>query len=300
MKNLRHVLMGSIIALASLGLVLGSFSLSLAEGNVTTTVVPEHTLTPSDSPTLELLTPSMDSPTPPPALTLTPSTTQTLTPSSTLTFTWTPIPSSSPTNCPPPEGWLPYIFQSGDTLIKIAAQYRIGITELQQANCLATSDLLPGMVIYVPPFPTQTPLPALIRTAAPCGPPSGWVIYIIQPNDNLYRLSLAYGISIAQLQQANCMGSSILLKVGQKFFVPPWPPLYSSPTPPIVIPPIVTSTNTPEPSLPSNTPTEAPTSNPTDTPVFVASDTPIEIPTDTLMPTIPVEVPTETMTPPGP
>jgi LysM repeat protein len=299
MKNLRHVFLGSIIALASLGLVLGSFSLSLAEGNVTTTLAPEHTLTPTYSPTLQPLAPSTDSPTPPPALTFTPSATQTLTPSSTLTLTWTPIQSLLPTKCPPPVGWLPYIVQSDDTLTQIAAQYRISITELQQANCLLTTDLLPGMIIYVPPFPTQTPVPALIRTAVPCGRPYGWVVYIIQPNDNLYRLSLAYGITVAKLQQANCMGSSTLLKIGQIFYVPPWPPLYSSPTPPIVITPIATSTNTPEISLTTNTPTEAPTSNPTDTPVFIASDTPIEVPTDTLMPTIPFEVPTETLTPPG-
>ncbi len=52
MKNLRQVFLGIIIALASIGLLLGGFSLSLAEGkHCTATLTPTHTLTPTSSPT---------------------------------------------------------------------------------------------------------------------------------------------------------------------------------------------------------------------------------------------------------
>ena len=63
--------------------------------------------------------------------------------------------------------------------------------------------MLPGSGIYVPPPPT---LPA--RTRVSCGAPSGWVIYYVQMGDTLYRLSVAYGITVADLQRANCMGGS--------------------------------------------------------------------------------------------
>ena len=287
MKDLRQLFLGIIIALASLGLILGGFSLSLAEGNITTTLAPTHTLMPTYPPNLQSFTPSPYSltplttltPTPSPTLTSTPSPTLTPTPSPTWTPTWTPSLPPLPTNCPPPVGWLPYIVQSGDTLAKIAAHYRVSVAELQQANCLLTTDLLPGMVIYVPPVPTQTPLP--------CGRPYGWIVHIVQTGDTLYRLSLTYGISVVELQQANCMGSSTLLHVGQILYIPPWAARTPWPTASAAVTPTATPTNTPETSLPSDTPTEASTSTPTEPPAPTASDTPAEIPTETLTPTGP-------------
>lgn len=82
----------------------------------------------------------------------------------------------------------------------------------------------------------QTSVTATLQNSAtpvPCGAPAGWLTYYVQPGDTLYRLSQAYGISVARLQRANCMGSSTLLKTGQLLFVPPWPPqptMYLSPT----------------------------------------------------------------------
>ena len=101
-------------------------------------------------------------------------------------------------------------------------RYHTGVAELQQANCLQAAELMPGSVIYVPPLPTQTPLP--------CGRPYGWIVYIIRPGDTLYHLSQAYGVSVASLQTANCMGSSTLLHVGDKLYVPPWATRTPSPT----------------------------------------------------------------------
>jgi LysM repeat protein len=124
------------------------------------------------------------------------------------------------------------------------------------------------MAIYVPVVPTQTPVP--------CGPPHTWIIHIVQPTENLYRLSLAYGITVGELQRANCMGNSTLLRTGQTLYVPPWAPI-PSPTIPAVATLTGIPTNTPDSSLPSDTPIYIPS----DTPVPVPSDTPVEIPTDT-------------------
>ena len=279
MKNLRQVFLGILVALASTGLILGGFSLSLAEGNIFANPASPLTLTPTISPTLQPFTASVASATPTPTLSLTLALTLSPTGTSTWTSTWTPSLTPSPTNCPPPSGWLPYTVQSGDTLDKIAAHYRVSVATLQQANCLLTTGVVPGMVIYVPPIPTQTPLP--------CGRPAGWIVYIVQPSDTLYRLSVAYGISVAELQQANCMGNSTLLRVGQTLYVPPWAPHTPSPTisPPVF--PTATATITPGPSLPSDTPTEIPTNISTEPPVPTASDTPVEVPTDTSTPTGP-------------
>ena len=108
--------------------------------------------------------------------------------------------------------------------------------------------------------PTETQTPPLVvviantpRPQASCGRPSGWVTYTIQPNDTLSQLGRAYGVSVAQLQNANCMGSSTILHVGKTLYVPPW----------AVIPVIPTL----EPTLyiPGDTSVETPVETPTET-----------------------------------
>lgn len=281
MKNLQQVLRGVMIALASIGLILGGFSLSLTEGNVTSALAPTQTLMPTHSVTLQPSTPLANSPTFSPSSTRLPSHTLT----STQTSTWTPTLPPSPTNCPPPVGWLPYPVQSGDTLEKIATLHQISVSELQQANCLLmTTGLLPVAILYVPPAPTQTQLlaptqtrlPAPTQIQVPCGHPSSWIVYIIQQGDTLYRLSQAYGISVGELQRANCMGNSTILYIGQKLYVPPWAVVHTPlPTIPAAFTPTPILTDTPNTGLPSDTPVPTNSPVPTDTPI----PTDIPIPT---------------------
>jgi LysM repeat protein len=258
MKNLRQVFLGFIIALSSICLLLGGLSLSLAEGNtpatltptLAPTLTPTHTLMPTASPTWPSPTPRVVSPT------------STSSPSSTRTPTLPP----PPTNCPPPIGWVPYVVQPDDTLDKIAVYFRVNSSKLQQANCLLTTGLLPGVLVYVPPVPTPTSLP--------CGAPYNWIVYIIQPGDTLYHLGQVYGISVTELQRANCLGNSTLLHTGQRLYVPFLATRTPSPLPLIPATPTGALTNTPDiSSLPSITPS--------DTPIPAASDTPVEIPTET-------------------
>ena len=112
--------------------------------------------------------------------------------------------------------------KSGDTLESLARKHKIGSETVRLMNCLVTETLLPGSMIYLPPIPTATKVP--------CGAPAGWILYTVQPGDNLYRLSRAYGITVADLQKANCMGTSTIIITGKKLYVPPWPPIYPTPT----------------------------------------------------------------------
>jgi LysM repeat protein len=66
-----------------------------------------------------------------------------------------------------------------------------------------------------PPTPTLSPQPTLA-----CPPPQGWVAYEVQPNDNLFRLGLAYGVTVRDLQAANCLGDSVMIEIGQTLYVP--------------------------------------------------------------------------------
>ncbi len=251
MKNLWRVLLGILIAIVSLGLVLGGLSLSLAEGQLNATRAPTEVQ--SATPSLSS-TPTSTPPSTPTSFSPTPEIAS-LTPTLTIAL-------PSPTGCPPPPSWVAYTVESGDTLSILAARYHVTVTVLQQANCLSSSSasLKVGSTLYVPPAPTMT--------RVPCGAPSGWVTIIIQPGDTLYHLSLAYGVSVAQLQRANCMGSSTVLVVGDTFFVPPGPTRTPSETLPELTPPTegptptetgtVTPTATEPGFFPTNTPTNTP------------------------------------------
>jgi LysM repeat protein len=278
MRNLRQALWAVLLALISIGFTLGGASLSLAEGNLTAPT-PSETLLPAPTatePPLTPLPPDASSPTPQPP-----------------TPTWTPSLPPPPTNCPPPAGWVPYVIQTGDTLEKVAANFNVPASQLGQANCLLTSSLLPGAVIYVPPVPTQT--------SPPCGAPDGWVTYVVRKGDTLFHLAQAYGVTIAELQQANCMGNSSLLHTGQQIYVPPGPtrtPTVSTTSKPTVsLTPSNTFTRTtgvPTATTPSSTPTAS------NTPPFPASSTPSFTPSDTPSgtPTVtPSSTPTSTPSP---
>ena len=234
MHAARQVLWGFIIALVSIGLILGIFSLSLVESNMqlpSPTLLPAITLTWSPFPSLAV------SPTP---LTLT------------LTPTWTPTEPPIPSNCPPPPGWHPYTIQPGDTLDGLSRLYKKTSAEISQANCLGLTDLFPGNVVYLPPVPAVP-----TRTPAPCRIPTTWVIYIVQPGDTLYRLGQAYFIPWEDIQVANCMTNPDL-RAGQRLHVPPWATRTPSPTSPGLPMQTGTPSATGEPSPPVGTLTDIP------------------------------------------
>lgn len=92
--------------------------------------------------------------------------------------------------------------------------------------------------------PSLTPLPSeaptSVETAANCPPPSGWVLYTVRPKDNLYRLSLAVGSTVAGLQSANCLGAATQINAGQQLYLPRLPQLQPTPIktrPPTTEPP---------------------------------------------------------------
>jgi LysM repeat protein len=90
-------------------------------------------------------------------------------------------------------------------------------------------------VYQLTPFPTPTP------------GPDGRIIYIVQPNDTLLRISLIAGISVDELRGLNnltgeniIVGQELLLGLGGPSQVTPTPG--PSPTPTVVVP-----TSTPQP-----------------------------------------------------
>lgn len=194
----------------------------------------------------------------------------------------TPLPSPTRTPCRPPADWIPYRVQPGDTAFRLATLAGISLPRFLEANCLRGPALFIGQRVYLPVrLPTPTP------NLTPCGPPSDWVLYTVQPGETLYRLAVRFQVPLYLLMQANCL-TSPALTAGQRLYVPPMgtptaTPLPPPPPPPPPSPPpspTATPTLTPAPSA---TPTETPlpTETPSPSPSPAATETPTETPAPT-------------------
>ncbi len=270
MDTFRQIGGSLLLALFSIALVIGGISLALAESYLP--VIPTATETLALIPVIDTGTATLQ---------LLETFTPTTTPSSTQTV-------PPPTNCPPPAGWVAVSVQPGDTLASLANRYQSTPEQLLLANCLFSSDLPAGSIVYVPPVPTQTSIP--------CGPPPGWIRYTVRPGDTLTGLAQAFRVSLTQLQLANCMAANqFALTTGQVLWVPnvatqtPRATATASLTPvSIVFPtltwtasvtptasntPTVTATQTASPTITSTATVPSPTTPPTATPSRTPSPT---------------------------
>jgi len=276
----KRQLLGSIVVtLISVGMLIGSFLLSQLDTS-------DVQATPTQAGAVSI-------PSPVPFLpTLTSAPWVTASPSPSLPATGTAVspaltPSPSPTSsmpliptCPQPPGWFVYTVRQGDTLTSLAYQAGITALALKDANCLSVLAVQPGQQVYLPPAFYASPTPWA------CGPPLGWVVYIVRPGDTLYSLSLRFGVGIDAIRRANCL-PDYTIRVGGALYLPPLPP-----APTQVVP---TSTPTPQSTPPS---TGTPVSTPTSTYVPTSTPTPAltQLPTATASP-VPTGYPTPTPTP---
>jgi membrane protease YdiL (CAAX protease family)/LysM repeat protein len=121
--------------------------------------------------------------------TLTP--TLTITPSPSVTPEWTLTPSVevTATVCGQPAGWVTYTIRAGDTLSSLAQRFGTSVAELMQANCMTSSAIQAGQVIFVPnvpgalPTPTKTPIPIATSFPTDIPEPSRTPTEIPQPSD---------------------------------------------------------------------------------------------------------------------
>lgn len=303
MPELRKGLLGLLFALLSALVIFGGAVLSLVESDFIKAKSASATyLAAWDMSAIEPFTPAPGEPT----FTAVPVGKETLT----STPTFGPVAA-----CQIPPGWSSVMVRPGDTLDGLAKMYQVSTMEIAKANCLATDqlELSPGTFLFVP-IPTLTPIvltatPTLVKalvtlahtsTKIICGVPVGWVLYRVRSGDTLYSLSRLTGVSVFQIQQANCMGSSTLIVTGQSLYLPfiPVVPVIPSPTLlPTAIIPTSTLAATPTLFIPSATPTLTkipPSATTTATATYIpptATFTQTQIPTETNTPQPPTATP---------
>jgi LysM repeat protein len=257
--RLRDLGNALVVALISIGLMVGALSISLVEFAPQATPTATNSLFSSPAPltVTQTVTPTLT-----PTLAL-----ESPTPSITPTFTNTALP---PVSCQPPTGWGQIIIQAGETLDSIAVRYRTSKDELRRANCLLIDNLVAGTVLYAPPVATNTPVV--------CGQgAAGWVkSYVVKAGDTIYAIATNHYTTAGLLKSVNCRTSD-LIHVGETLWVPN------------------VATRTPRPTLlPGSTVTPYPTDPLTET---ALPYTITVMPTDTALPLTATVIPTLTAVP---
>ena len=120
--------------------------------------------------------------------------------------------------------WDRYEVQSGDTLGKIAQQFRTQVSILQQVNALNGSRIIAGeslliprayasttpiLVPNAPDYPVTTSRSSAISAVAP-------VRYTVRNGDSLWLIANRHQLSVAQLTQWNQLEANALIKPGQE------------------------------------------------------------------------------------
>jgi LysM repeat protein len=148
---------------------------------------------------------------------------------------------ATPGAIPPPTSNNTYVVQPGDTMFRIATRYNTTVAALAQLNGIVNPNVIrvgqrlvvpvPGgsePPTAVPPAPTlagPTPIlvtPTLGAPVLTAIPPTAIPArtYTVQPGDNLYRISLRFGVSMRALVQANGIADANRIFVGQRLTIP--------------------------------------------------------------------------------
>ena len=109
-----------------------------------------------------------------------------------------------------------YIVQAGETLFSIAHLYNTSPEALARLNGIVNvTQIRVGQVLVVPGAGNnangKAPPPAI---------PKPRVTYIVQPGDNLYRISLRYNVTLDALMRANHIINANTIYVGQTLYIP--------------------------------------------------------------------------------
>ncbi|MCX6080947.1 MAG: LysM peptidoglycan-binding domain-containing protein [Chloroflexi bacterium] len=284
MESLRQIGIGILLAAISITVILGGFTLATAEGNLSTSVLVTETIQaviptdlPTELPPTELALPSATAVA---SLTLQPTQTTVATTSTpivantslpTMASISTSTSHPSATFCSMPAGWISIVVQPFDTLGTIAQTYQMSSATIKQGNCMTSDQLVAGKQLFVLPRPASTQ----IATSVTCGAPYGWINYYVVSGDTLYGIGTRYRVSVYDLQQANCLGTSVYIQTGKALKVPnvaTIAPLFT-PIPATLVPTVQPATELPPATAEPPVATIAP---PTDIP------TPIpELPTAT-------------------
>lgn len=113
-----------------------------------------------------------------------------------------------------------HVVGEGETLFIIASQYGLTLEELAAANNLDQNGLLTVGQTLVVPVASAVP-PANATATTPAVTAAGEQIHIVQAGENLFRIGLRYGFTVAELAAYNNIPNPDRISVGQEILIPP-------------------------------------------------------------------------------
>jgi LysM repeat protein len=141
-----------------------------------------------------------------------------------------PAPTAVPTDVP----GFDYVVVRGDNYYRIAQRFGVTLNDLLRVNHVVNPRILfVGAILRIPsdnpppdnggttPVENSTPAPSVAPTAttAPADLPGAFA-YVVQQGDNLFRLSLRFGISVDRIKQINGLVSNVIY-IGQTLIIAP-------------------------------------------------------------------------------
>lgn len=112
-----------------------------------------------------------------------------------------------------PAGITVHVVQRGENLFRIALQYGLTADVVAQANGIND----PGRIMVGQRLIIPTEGQNEILTASSDVPSS---IHVVQPGETLFRIATQYGLSVAELQQANEIADPTVIYAGQQLVIP--------------------------------------------------------------------------------
>jgi len=102
---------------------------------------------------------------------------------------------------------------AGDNLTRIAARFNTTVGTLVQLNGIVNPNLIKvGQQLRIPGVAPVTPVPA--------PQPQRPATHVVQRGENLYRISLRYGVRLDQLARVNGITNVNRIYVGQVLVLP--------------------------------------------------------------------------------
>ena len=108
--------------------------------------------------------------------------------------------------------------QEGETLTSVSQQYGVSIDEVAAANNLTTSSALTAGQVLVIPAPGTTAPPVAVEPVPPTS--SGGQTHVVQPGENLFRISLRYGKTVDEVAAYNGIANPHFIYPGQVIQIP--------------------------------------------------------------------------------
>lgn len=126
---------------------------------------------------------------------------------------------------PPPEDILgEHTVQPGETLYCIARAYGVDPVAIATTNGIVNPNLIyPGTVLAIPDVPKTLPAGRVCPRQFDDGttpPPECRWYHVVAWGENLYRISIHYGVSMYAIVQANGITNPNLIYAGQTLCIP--------------------------------------------------------------------------------